>query len=462
MTGSEAAGPVSPTNATKSVPSATPPKHTKRSRIVQGISFVGLLLVLLLLWHVFGTRSDKAANRPRAEVVPVEVAAASQSDVPVQIRSIGNIEALSTIAVRSQVEGTLQRVHFQAGQDVKKGDLLFTVDPRPSQAALDQAQANLAKAIAAVNQGKAVVARDKATATNSEIIFKRNVQLVEEGVISREDYDNALAKMRADQATVSADQSAVATLQSAAKAEQANANNAKVQLSYTGIRAPISGKTGNLVTTAGNLIGANDPTPLITITQTAPIYVTFTVPEQELKRIRQYASSNDFKTEVMIPGDESNPVEGRLSLVDNSVDTTTGTIRLKATFDNADRRLYPGLFVNVILILGLQREATVVPSQAVQVGQDNSFVYVVKSDMTTEVRTVKTGATFNNMTVIEEGVKPGEQVVTDGQLRLVPGATVQTKSKQTQAPGDRGGGNSNASGSSSGTPTVTGGKGGPY
>ncbi|HEV7747236.1 MAG TPA: efflux RND transporter periplasmic adaptor subunit [Pyrinomonadaceae bacterium] len=453
---SEPAGPESPTDGNK-LRSDTARKRKTRSRIVQGFSFLALLLVLLLLWHVFGTRSEKAANRPRSEIVPVEVAAASQTDVPVQIRSIGNIEALSTIAVRSQVEGTLQRVHFQPGQEVKKGDLLFTVDQRPSQATLDQAQANLAKAIAAVNQGKAVVARDAATATNSEIIFKRNAQLVEQGIISREEYDNTLSKLRADQATVSADQSAVSTLQSAAKAEQANVNNARVQLSYTSIRAPISGKTGNLVTTAGNLIGANDPTPLITITQTAPIYVTFTVPEQELKRIRDYSSSNDFRTEVTIPGDESNPVAGRLSLVDNSVDTTTGTIRLKATFENSDRRLYPGLFVNVILVLGLQKEATVVPSQAVQVGQDNSFVYVVKPDMTTEVRTVKTGATFNNMTVIDEGVKPGEQVVTDGQLRLVPGATVQPKNKQTTpGPGDHGGGNSNASGSSSGSPTIKG------
>jgi multidrug efflux system membrane fusion protein len=186
-----------------------------------------------------------------------------------------------------------------------------------------------------------------------------------------------------------------------------------------------------LVTTAGNLIRANDTTPMVTIAQAAPVYVTFAVPEQDLLRIRQYADSGDFRTEVVIPGDETHPAQGKLSLVDNTVDTTTGTIRLKATLDNNDRSLYPGLFVNVVLTLGLQRAAVVVPSQAVQIGQDNSYVYVVKPDMTVEVRNVKTGTNANNMTVIEDGIKPGEQVVTDGQLKLVPGAAVQAKTAQS-------------------------------
>ena len=419
-------------------------KGRVRARIVQGVSILGLAIVLLLLWHFLGGKSDKAASRPRSEVVPVQIAAATQMDVPVQIRSIGNVEPISTIAVRSQVEGTLQTVHFTPGQDVKKGELLFSIDPRPSQAALSQAEANLAKAIAAVSQGGNVVARDQATATNSRIIVRRDAQLIEAGVVSREEYDNAVAKAQADEATVRADQASVITLEAAAKAEQANLNNARVQLSYTSIRAPISGKTGNLVTTAGNLIRANDTTPMVTITQAAPIYVTFAVPEQDLLRIRQYVNSGDFKTEVSIPGDEANSAQGKLSLVDNTVDTTTGTIRLKATLDNSDRKLYPGLFVNVVLTLGLQREAVVVPSQAVQIGQDNSYVYVVKSDMTAEVRNVKTGTSINNLTVIEEGIKPGEQVVTDGQLKLVPGATVQPKSSQQGAgSGTRRGGNAN-------------------
>jgi multidrug efflux system membrane fusion protein len=405
-----------------------------RAHIVQVVSFLGLVVVVLLFWHFFGAKSDKAASRPRSEVIPVEIAAATQMDVPIQIKSIGNIEPLSTIAVRSQIEGTLQAVRFTPGQEVSKGDLLFVIDPRPLQAALTEAEANLAKAMAAVSQGKNVVARDQATATNSRTILKRDLQLVEGGVISREEYDNAVAKAQADEATVRADQSSVATLVAAANAEQAIIKNAAVQLSYTNIRAPLGGKTGNLVTTAGNLIRANDTTPMVTITQAAPVYATFTVPEQDLLRIRQYANSGDFKTEVSIPGDEANaPQQGKLSLVDNTVDTTTGTIRLKATLDNGERKLYPGLFVNVVLTLGLQREAVVVPSQAVQIGQDNSYVYVVKPDMTAEVRNVKTGTYSNNMTVIEEGIKPGEQVVTDGQLKLVPGATVQPKGAQPKS-----------------------------
>ncbi len=426
-------------------------KDKIRARIVQGVSLLGLVIVILLVWHFLGGKSNKAASRPRSEVIPVEMAAATQLDVPVQIKSIGNIEPLSTIAVRSQIEGTLQSVRFTPGQEVKKGDLLFTIDPRPLQAALSEAEANLAKAMAAISQGRDVVARDQATATNSRTIVKRDTQLIEGGVISREEYDNAVAKAQADEATVRADQSSVATLVSAAKAEQAIVNNARVQLSYTSIRAPLSGKTGNLVVTGGNLVRANDTTPMVTITQAAPVYATFNVPEQDLLRIRQYANSGDFKTEVSIPGDEANaPQQGKLSLVDNTVDTTTGTIRLKATLDNNDRKLYPGLFVNVVLTLGLQHQAVVVPAQAVQIGQDNSYVYVVKPDMTAEVRNVKTATSFNDMTVIEEGIKPGEQVVTDGQLKLVPGVTVQPKTaqpkpaQQSAGPGNRPAGNTNS------------------
>jgi len=200
-----------------------------------------------------------------------------------------------------------------------------------------------------------------------------------------------------------------------------------VQLSYTTIRSPIAGKTGNLAVTAGNLVQPNATTPMVTITQSAPIYVTFSVPERDLMRIRQSSGASGLTAEVEIPGDESNHVLGKLSLVDNTVDVATGTVRLKATFQNDDRRLYPGQFVNVVLTLGTQNQAIVVPSQAVQIGQDKSFVYVVKADMTVETRTVKTGTTIENMTVIDDGLKPGEQVVTDGQLRLVPGAKVQTR-----------------------------------
>jgi multidrug efflux system membrane fusion protein len=413
------------------------PRRT-RARIVQIVSVVVLLLLLVLLWRFLGDRaSPKAAGR--GEVVPVEMAAVTQKDVPIQIKAIGNVEALSTIAVRSQVEGVLQRVAFTPGQEVKKGALLFTIDPRPLQAALSQAEANLLKAMASVRQGRDIVLKDEAIANNSRAIVNRDLKLIEAGVISREEYDNALSKAQADEAAVRADQSAVANLEAAQKAEDANVQNARVQLSYTTIRAPLTGKTGNLIVTEGNLVRANDTSPMITITQSAPIYVTFSVPERELMRIRQYSGANGFVVQVVVPGDEANPGMGKLSLVDNTVDVATGTVRLKATYQNDDRRLYPGQFVNIVLTLGTESQAIVVPSQAVQTGQDKSFVYVVKSDMTVEVRTVKAGTAIDNMTVIEDGLKPGEQVVTDGQLRLVPGAKVQVKGQGSGQSGNQGG-----------------------
>src|SRR6266404_2689317 len=382
--------------------------HRTRARIVQIVSVLVLVLLLVLLWRFWVSQSaTKAPGGGRGEVVPVEMANVTQQDVPIQIKAIGNVEALT------------------------------------------QAEANLLKAMATVRQGQDIVAKDQATANNSRTIVNRDAKLIEAGVISREEYDNALSKAQADEATVRADQSSVANLQAAQKAEQAAVESARVELSYTTIRAPITGKTGNLAVTTGNLVRANDTTAMVTITQSAPIYVTFSVPEKDLIRIRQYSGANGFAVQVVIPGDESNPGMGRLSLVDNTVDVSTGMVRLKATYQNDDRRLYPGQFVNVVLTLGTENQAIVVPSQAVQAGQDKSFVYVVKADSTVEVRAVKTGATIDNMTVIDDGLKPGEQVVTDGQLRLVPGAKVQQKGAgrgqggdQGQSPsqGDQGGG----------------------
>jgi len=410
-------------------PQIKPQRRSKiRARIVQIVSVLVLVLVLIFLWRFLGDKSSqRTPGAGRNEVVPVEMAAVTQRDVPTVLKAIGNVEPLSTISVRSQVEGNLQSVAFVPGQEVKKGAVLFQIDPRPLQSALSQAEANLLKAMAQVRQGQDIVAKDQAAADNDRVIAKRDANLLEAGVIAREQYDNDAAKLKADEATVRADQSAVANLQAAQKAEQAAVENARVQLSYTTIRSPIAGKTGNLAVTAGNLVQPNATTPMVTITQSAPIYVTFSVPERDLMRIRQSSGASGLTAEVEIPGDESNHVLGKLSLVDNTVDVATGTVRLKATFQNDDRRLYPGQFVNVVLTLGTQNQAIVVPSQAVQIGQDKSFVYVVKADMTVETRTVKTGTTIENMTVIDDGLKPGEQVVTDGQLRLVPGAKVQTR-----------------------------------
>ena len=413
--------------------SDAPRPHKMRARIIQIVSILLLVVVLVVLWRFLGDRAAAPGAGGRGgrggggEAVPVEVASVTQQDVPIQIKSIGNTEAQSTVAIRSQVEGTLLTVGFVPGQEVQKGAVLFTIDSRPLQAQLSQAEANLLKSMAAVRQANDIVARDEATAANDRVITNRDLKLVEAGVIPREQYDNDMAKLRSSEATVRADQSAVANLQAAQKAEQANVENARVQLSYTTIRAPLSGKTGNLAVTAGNLVRANDTTAMVTITTSSPIYVTFSVPERDLVRIRQASGKEGLDVQGEIPGDEGNPVKGRLSLVDNTVDPATGTVRLKATFFNQDRRLYPGQFVNVVLTLGTAMEAIVVPTQAVQIGQDKSFVYVVRANGTAEFRPVKVGTAVESMTVIEDGLKPGEQVVTDGQLRLVPDAKVQVK-----------------------------------
>jgi multidrug efflux system membrane fusion protein len=419
-----------------------------RARIIQIVSVVVLVVLLVVLWRFLGDRAaTPGAGRGGrgGETVPVEVAPVTQQDVPIQIKGIGNVEAVTTVAVRSQVEGTLLTVGFAPGQEVKKGQVLFTIDPRPLQAQLSQAEANLLKAMASVRQGNDIVARDEAIAANNRVAVNRDLKLVEAGVIAREQYDNDLATLRAIEATVRADQSSVANLQAAQKAEDANVQNARVQLSYTTIRAPLAGKTGNLVVTAGNLVRANDTTPMVTLTTSSPIYVTFSVPERDLVRIRETSGKDVLAVQGVIPGDESNPVMGKLSLVDNTVDPATGTVRLKATFLNDDRRLYPGQFVNVVLTLGTASQATVVPSQAVQIGQDKSFVYVAKADGTAEIRTIKTGTTMESMTVIEEGLKPGEQVITDGQLRLVPGSKIQIKGQGQAGRGQGQGGDQNQS-----------------
>ena len=450
VTRQETAGAI-PVDATPASTNTRRP-HKTRARIIQIVSILLLVVLLVVLWRFLGDKAATPAGGGRGgrggagEVVPVEVASVTQQDVPIQIKGIGNTEALSTIAVRSQVEGTLMRVAFTPGQEVKKGDLLFTIDSRPLQAQLSEAEANLLKAMASVRQANDIVARDEATVTNDQTIVNRDLKLVEAGVIPREQYDNDLTKLHADEATVRADKSAVANLQAAQKAEEAVVQNARIQLSYTTIRAPITGKTGNLAVTQGNLVRANDTASMVTIASSSPIYVTFSVPERDLVRIRQASGKKGLVVRGEIPGDEANPVMGKLSLVDNTVDPATGTVRLKATFINEDRRLYPGQFVNVVLTLGIANQAVVVPTQAVQIGQDKSFVYVVKADGTAEMRTVKIGTAMDTMTVIDEGLKPGEQVVTDGQLRIVPGAKVQVKGKgQGGGGGGSQGGNPGAS-----------------
>ncbi len=344
------------------------------------------------------TREQAAAPAPPP--APVVVAQATQETVPVEVAAIANVEAYSTVSVKAQVDGQLLQVHFREGDDVKQGQLLFTLDPRPFEAALHQADANLA--------------RDLAQAENARAQFRRYEKLMQEGVTSQEQYDQVRTSAEALEAVVRADKAAVET--------------ARLYLSYCTITSPLDGRTGSLIVHAGNLVKANDDPPLVIINQINPIYVSFTLPEQNLAEVKKYMARGKLPVEATLPDDTMHPERGTVSFVDNAIDTSTGTIRLKAVFPNSGRRLWPGQFVNVALRLTERPNAVVVPSPAVQVGQSGSYVYVVKSDQTVDLRPVTTSITANGKTVIEKGVSAGETVVTDGQLRLVPGAKVTIKS----------------------------------
>lgn len=352
------------------------------------------------LGSFFLTACDRTkAAAPTASAVPVMAAFAEQKDVPVQVRAIGAVEAYSTVAVKTQITGELTGVYFKEGDDVKKGQLLFTLDKRPFEADLRKQESNLA--------------HDLAQAANARAQQKRYEALVKAGVVSSEAYDQFATSASALDAAVEADKAAV--------------ENARVQLQYCSIYSPINGRTGNLIVHRGNMIKANENPPLVNINQLQPIYVTFTVPEQHLSEIKQLSARGKLRVEATIPNDAHGAVPGSLSFFDNTVDQTTGTIKLKGEFVNADRRLWPGQFVDTVLTLRTQPGAIVIPSQAIQNGQQGQYVFVIKKDNTVESRAVSVIQGLDGNVIIQKGLVAGEQVVTDGQLRLVPGARVEIK-----------------------------------
>ena len=335
---------------------------------------------------------------PSGYSVPVTTATATLKTVPIQVHAIGNVEAYSTVSVKAQVAARVEKAYFTEGQDVKKGDLLFTLDRRPFDTALQQAEANLAK--------------DQAQLENAKAEAERYTKLFQEGIVSKEQYDSMRTNADALAASVRADEAAI--------------EKARIDLSYCTIQAPIDGRTGALLVHPGNLVKDNDAT-LVVVNQIHPIYVTFSVPEQNLADIKRYRAEGPLKVEAIIPTQEQNPAKGVLTFIDNAVDNTTGTIKLKGTFENPDNRLWPGQFVNVALTLTTQPNAVVVPSQAVQTGQVGQYVFVVRQDMTAEYRPVVAGNNIAGETVIQKGLQAGETLVTDGQLRLVPGMKVVIK-----------------------------------
>jgi multidrug efflux system membrane fusion protein len=369
------------------------------SGFVKTADKIGLFLVSVLLIACLPACYGGKSKPPRKLAVPVTAAKVLQKTVPVQLTAIGNVEAYSTVSVKSQIGGILTRVHFKEGQDVNKEDLLFTIDPRPYEAVLKQAEANLAK--------------DTAQLENARVEVHRYEELVKKGYVAQQQYDQIRTNAASFEAIVNADKSLV--------------ENAGLQLKYCYIYSPINGRTGNLMANQGNLIKANADDPMVTINQIQPIYVSFSVPEQYLGEIKKYMSAGKVKVEAFITNSENKPVEGMLTFVDNSVDISTGMIKLKATFVNKDRDLWPGQFVNVIMTLTTQPNAVMVPSKAIQTGQEGQYVFLIKNDLTVEIRPVVIARTMNGEAVVERGLQSGDKVVTDGQLRLVPGAKVELK-----------------------------------
>jgi membrane fusion protein, multidrug efflux system len=347
-------------------------------------------------------QAGNASARPAA---PVVVAVAEQRDVPVQLSAIGNVESYQTVQIRSQVNGQIQSIFFKEGQDVHKGQLLFQLDKKPFQADLDKATGMLQ--------------HDEAQAANSRLQAERYNVLETQGVASKEQADQVRAQAKADASAVYADRAAV--------------DAAKVQLQYTDIKAPIDARTGALLMNVGNLVKANDTPFLVQLNQVTPIYATFSIPENQLDAVRKFAAGN-LKVLAFPKGQNTNPAEGKLTFIDNGVDMQTGTVKLKATFANKDRRLWPGQYVDVVLNLSTRKQAVLVPTKAIQTGQQGPYVYVVTPQSTAESRNVETSGTYQNSTIIAGGVSAGEKVVVDGQLRVAPNAKVLVQSTVPTTP----------------------------
>ncbi len=357
-------------------------------------------------------------------IVPVSVATATQESVPTELRVVGTVEASAIVQVKSQVAGQLLKAAFTEGQNVRKDDLLFEIDPRPYEEALHQAEANVSRDQAQISQLEATLARDAAQSRFNEGDAARYAELAKAGVVSKSQSDQAKTSFDVARESARATQAGIDSAKAALESDRSAVSSAKLNLAYCTIRAPLSGRTGNLLVHAGNLIKAND-VPLVVIHQVSPVFVNFNVPEQHLGAVRRLSANRKLAVRVFAQDAPNRSASGELSVIDNTVDTATGTIHLKATFPNADGILWPGQFVTSVLTLDTLQGATVVPAEAVQPGQQGQFVYVVKADNTVESRVVSTGRAFGKKMVIEKGVSPGDTVVVDGQLRLFPGAQIQ-------------------------------------
>lgn len=352
-------------------------------------SGIVILISIILFWHYFIGNKE-----PIKPLVAVSVKPVKQQNVIVQFQTIGNVQPFATVDVKSMVTGQLVRVGFKEGDLVEKGQILFEIDRRPFQAAYDQANANLM--------------RDEATLMNNKLQVERNAPLLKKAYVSKQDFDTLNATAKAAQATVNADKAAV--------------DNAQLQLDYSLIRAPISGKTGSISLKLGSVIKANDTTALVTINQITPIYVTFSISQDKLPVIQTNLQQGNDSVSAVIANTTTET--GKITFVDNTVAANTGTILLKATFQNANQMLWPGQFVNVNLPLEHYSNAILVPTLAVMTAQDGFYVIVVDDQSIAHIRSVKPGSTVDDKTIILDGLKPGEKVIVSGQLRVTDGMQV--------------------------------------
>jgi multidrug efflux system membrane fusion protein len=357
----------------------------------------------------FGASNETRSARPApAQLVVADVA--TQSPTPILVTAIGTVQSIATVMIKSRIDGEIAKVNFEEGQEVKEGDILFTLDDRALRAQVQQAEANLE--------------RDRAQLERNQLEVKRQTELAGRGVASAQKLEDVKTSVAVSDATV--------------RASEATAENARVNLNYTSIRAPITGRTGSVALKRGNVVKAVDtaPTvmPLVTITQLRPIYVAFTVPEQYLAGLRGAMTAGPVPVVATVPSQPQAPVTGTLTFIDNQVDVATGTILLRAKFANDDDRLWPGQFVNVTLTLGTQENAVVVPSGAIQVGPNGPYVFVIRQDSTVELRLVKPDRVVGDKTVVAEGIAAGERVVVDGQLRLGNGTRVAVQAPATPKP----------------------------
>jgi membrane fusion protein, multidrug efflux system len=379
----------------KEIMRSTPRHQPLRSSVFLLLTAIVSALTLSSCGNT-NSRSAQASVTPPS--IPVTVAAAERKDFPVYLSGLGSVQASNTVSLKSRVDGQIVQIAFKEGQFVKQGELLIVIDPRPYQVAFEQAEAALA--------------RDQAQLKNAQLDYERYQGLFKEGVISQQQYD--------------AQRALVGQLDGTIKADQAAIDNAKLQLVYTRVTAPVSGRIGLRLVDIGNMIHASDTNPLLVITQLQPIAVVFTLPEDALPNVTKHMRNGTLEVDAYSRDDTTKLAAGKLLTIDNQIDQTTGTGKLKAMFDNSDNALFPNQFVNARLLLETKKGVTVVPAAAVQRGpQGSSFAYVVKSDKTVEVRNVKVDLTQGNFAVVASGIAPGEQVVTDGQDKLQGGSRVE-------------------------------------